>query len=86
MSAGNETHWPGPGRAAAILDLWEKAGDNTTFAVIAALQRGEIAERLGDRATAVKKYQFVIDAWQRADPELQPFVAQAMGGLRRHRR
>jgi tetratricopeptide (TPR) repeat protein len=73
-------------RAAQILDQWEKAGDNTTFAVIAALKRGEIAERLGDRATAVEKYQFVIDAWRRADPELQPFVAQARAGLARYRR
>jgi hypothetical protein len=73
-------------RAAAILDRWEKAGDNTTFAVIAALERGEIAERLGDRATADTRYQFVIDAWRRADPELQPFVERARAGLRRHRR
>jgi tetratricopeptide (TPR) repeat protein len=72
-------------RAAEILDQWELAGDNTTFAVIAALERAEIAERLGDRATAVARYQFVIDAWRRADPELQPFVAQARAGLQRHR-
>ncbi len=70
-------------QAAAILDRWALAGDNTTFAVIAALERGKIAERLGDRALAVERYQFVLDAWRRADPELQPFVRVARAGLSR---
>ena len=73
-------------RAGEILDHWGRAGGNTTLAVMAALERGQIAERLGDGATAVERYQFVIDVWRRADPELQPFVSEARAGLERHRR
>jgi len=47
------------------------------------LERGRVAERRGARAAAVDAYSFVVDAWERADPSLQPAVAEARAGLRR---
>ena len=47
------------------------------------LERARVAERLGDRTTAVHYYQFVLQAWQHADPELQPVVAEARAALAR---
>jgi serine/threonine-protein kinase len=47
------------------------------------LERARLAERLGDRSTALHYYQFVIQAWQHADPELQPVVAEARAALSR---
>jgi len=51
--------------------------------VTLALERGRIAERLGDRPTAIKYYRFVIQAWLHADPDLQPIVADARAALAR---
>jgi hypothetical protein len=47
------------------------------------LERGRIAEQLGEREKAVKSYRFVADAWRRADPELQPYTAEAREALAR---
>jgi hypothetical protein len=47
------------------------------------LARARLAERLGDRATAIHYYQFVRQAWLHADPELQPAVAEARSGIAR---
>jgi len=47
------------------------------------LDRARLAERLGDRAMAVKYYQFVVQGWLHADPELQPYVAEARTALER---
>jgi hypothetical protein len=47
------------------------------------LERGRVAERLGDRETAVKAYTYVSVLWRNADPELQPYVAEARAGLQR---
>jgi eukaryotic-like serine/threonine-protein kinase len=68
-------------KAAAILDRdrWTA----TFFHVIATLERGQIAERLGERELAVESYQRVVDLWRRADPSLQPYVGQARDGLAR---
>jgi len=55
----------------------------TTGSVLAALERGRIAERLGDRATAVQHYRFVLSVWANADPELRPYVEAALVGLQR---
>jgi hypothetical protein len=38
-------------------------------------------ERLGDTAQALRGYQTVLDLWRRADPELQPFVAEARAAM-----
>jgi serine/threonine-protein kinase len=45
------------------------------------LERARLAERLGDRPTALHYYQFVFQAWQHADPELQAVVAQARAAI-----
>lgn len=64
-----------------MLDRYEA----TTFlrSPLAMLERARIAERLGDRATASRQYQFVADAWRNADPELQPHVIEAKSALSR---
>lgn len=46
-------------------------------------ERARLAERQGDRLTALKYYQIVAQAWARADPELQPVVDDARAGIRR---
>ena len=45
------------------------------------LQRARLAMRLGDTVTALSAYSLVADAWTGADPELQPFVAEARRAL-----
>jgi hypothetical protein len=51
--------------------------------VLRMMQRGRVAERLGRRDVAVESYQWVADVWHHADPELQPYVAEARGALER---
>jgi serine/threonine-protein kinase len=48
-----------------------------------ALERARVAERLGNHARAIEAYQLVAEAWRRADPELQPLVAEAKAALTR---
>jgi hypothetical protein len=67
--------------AAAILDTLTMGG--SVVAVLARVERAEIAEQLKDRKTAQRHYQFVVDAWRRADPELAHYVARAKAGLAR---
>jgi serine/threonine-protein kinase len=47
------------------------------------LERGRVAERLGDRARAVEAYRYVSAIWRNADREVQPYVTEARGGLAR---
>jgi hypothetical protein len=42
-----------------------------------------VNERLGNRQQAITAFQFVADIWRRADPELQPYVAEARRALTR---
>jgi len=49
--------------------------------VLGMLERGRIAERLGDRASATQNYQFVVAVWRTADPELRAYVDEAHAGL-----
>ena len=51
--------------------------------VMRALERGRVNERLGNRERAVAGYSAVVAAWRSADPELQPFVAEARAALAR---
>jgi hypothetical protein len=51
--------------------------------VLGVLEQGRIAERLGERGKATRSYQFVLDAWRRPDPELQPLVVEARNALAR---
>jgi eukaryotic-like serine/threonine-protein kinase len=69
-------------RAAALLDRW-LVDLTVPSAVIWALERARVAERLGERDTAVRGYQYVADVWRHADPELQTYVTEAKQGLAR---
>jgi hypothetical protein len=51
--------------------------------VLWTLERGRVAERLAKREKAAQAYQYVADVWRNADPELQPYVAEAKQGLER---
>jgi eukaryotic-like serine/threonine-protein kinase len=64
-------------RAADLLERWAE------LEPLLVLERGHLAERLGERDKAVKSYQFVADVWRRADPELQPYVTEARKALER---
>jgi hypothetical protein len=59
------------------------SGGGPLLEVIVRLERARIAERLGDRDQAIQGYQFVVDVWRHADPELQSYVTDAREGLRR---
>jgi serine/threonine-protein kinase len=48
-----------------------------------ALERARVNEALGRREAAIESYRYVADLWAKADPELQPHVAEAREGLRR---
>jgi serine/threonine-protein kinase len=65
--------------AAAILDR--------QMPVVAAglwdLQRARVLERLGRREEALRAYAYVSELWRHADPELQPYVAEARAALER---
>jgi hypothetical protein len=45
------------------------------------LERARVAERLGQRETAARDYQYVADVWRKADAQLQPYVEEAREGL-----
>jgi hypothetical protein len=70
-------------RAGALLDRWRWSGGSTPSFVLATLELGRIAERLGDTQKAAECYGFVIATWRRPDPELLPYVADAREGLAR---
>ena len=71
--------------AGALLDRWRWNGTGTPSFVLATLELGRIAERVGDRRKAAECYGFVMATWRRADPELLPYVAEAREGLARLR-
>jgi serine/threonine-protein kinase len=72
-------------RAGALLDRWRWSGGSTPSFVLATLELGRIAERLGDTRKAAECYGFVTATWRRPDPELLPYVAEAREGLARLR-
>ncbi len=49
--------------------------------VLWTLERARVAERLGERETAARDYQYVADVWRKADAQLQPYVEEAREGL-----
>lgn len=69
--------------AASLYERWTRTGLAGPFAVRSSLEHARIAERLGDRTTAARLYQFVLDAWRNADPVLQPYVREAREGVGR---
>jgi eukaryotic-like serine/threonine-protein kinase len=48
------------------------------------LERARVADRLGEREKAIESYRFITEVWRNADPELQPYVAEAHAALRRY--
>jgi hypothetical protein len=72
-------------RAGALLERWRWSGGSTPSFVLATLELGRIAERLGDTRKAAECYGFVMTAWHRPDRELLPYVAEAREGLVRLR-
>jgi eukaryotic-like serine/threonine-protein kinase len=69
-------------QAKAVLDrIWFANWDPN--AGILGLERARIADRLGQREAAGELYQFVADLWKNADPELQPYVAEARDRVER---
>jgi hypothetical protein len=70
-------------RAGALLERWRWSGGSTPSFVLATLELGRIAERLGSRREAAECYGFVVATWRRPDPELLSYVAQAREGLAR---
>jgi hypothetical protein len=67
-------------KARRLLDGW-LAELLVPSEVLWTLERARVAERLGERATAARDYQYVADVWRRADAQLQPYVAEAREGL-----
>ena len=70
-------------RAGELLERWRWSGGHTPSFVLATLELGRIAERLGDTRKAADCYRFVMAAWRRPDPELLTYVAEAREGLAR---
>jgi DNA-binding SARP family transcriptional activator len=64
-------------QASELLDRW--AGLDP----LAVLERGRLAEQLGDREKATKAYTFVAAVWRHGDPELGSNVLEARQGLER---
>jgi serine/threonine-protein kinase len=72
-----------PKQAAAVLDQW--VWSSGPLFGLGVLEQGRIAERLGQRKKAIDCYQFVVNVWPHADPELEPYVREALAGLARAR-
>ena len=51
--------------------------------IVYRLETARLAEKVGNRDLALAAYQHVMNAWRHADPELQPFVAEARAALAR---
>jgi hypothetical protein len=69
-------------QAGEVLDLWVWRAEGPLY-VLGMLDRARIAESLGEREKATDSYQFVVDVWRHADPELEPYVREARAGLER---
>jgi tetratricopeptide (TPR) repeat protein len=55
------------------------------FELFYALERGRVAEQLGEMREAHESYAFVVASWERGDPEVQMLVRQARIGVTRVR-
>ncbi|MEP7064580.1 MAG: serine/threonine-protein kinase [Gemmatimonadota bacterium] len=67
--------------AAAALD--EVGVLNSPFGVLMELERGRVAERLGDKTRARDAYAFVADMWQNGDSVFKAYSNEARAGLNR---
>ena len=68
--------------ARELLDRWRWGGGKASF-VLATLEHGRLAERLGDWSAAMADYQYVAARWRQADAELQRYVSEARDGIGR---
>ena len=66
------------GRGTEAAEVFDRSHDRR---VPFMLERARLAERLGDRPTAVHYYQFVRQAWLQGDPAVQPVVAEARAAI-----
>jgi hypothetical protein len=69
--------------AIRVLDRAFPLGWASPLKVLARLETGRAADRLGQRDRALADYQHVLDAWRHADPELQPYVSEARTAISR---
>jgi len=71
--------------AAELLDHmpFERLFAPASESVVAALERGRVHERLGNREAAITAYSYVVDAWRNADAVLQSIVQEARVALQR---
>jgi hypothetical protein len=71
--------------AASLLtqDLADGSAQNNPLSILWSLERGRLAERLGDRANAMRRYDLVDAAWRNADPSIQWAVDSARSGRKR---
>jgi tetratricopeptide (TPR) repeat protein len=67
--------------AYARLDSLEDAIQHPGFVVRSWAERAALHQQLDEKAEAIRLYERFIDAWQHADPELQPFVERARGAV-----
>lgn len=67
--------------AARLLELYIPAFPRP-LSVVAMLERGRVADKIGNRDKAIAAYRFVVDVWLRADSVLQPYVADARARLK----
>jgi hypothetical protein len=71
-----------PARALRLLERHRTSVD--ILATASQLERGRIAERLGERERAVDAYAFVTEAWKNTEsPQLRVAVAEAATALKR---
>ena len=63
--------------AYARLDSLEERIHQPGFVVRSWAERGALYQQLGDVPQAIRYYERFIEAWQHADPELQPVVERA---------
>jgi eukaryotic-like serine/threonine-protein kinase len=75
-------------RAGALLERWRWSAGAVGFGpgpsfVLATLELGRVAERLGQPEKAIESYRFVTEVWRRSDPELQPYVTESREALAR---
>ena len=74
------------GREREALALVDRSGLPVTVAVeriFYRLETARLSEKVGNRNLAIAAYQDILNAWRHADPELQPFVAEARAALAR---
>jgi hypothetical protein len=63
--------------------MYELAEPPMAMEIFIMLRHGRLLERIGEPERAVPMFQYVVDAWRNADPELEPYVAEARTAVAR---